>query len=249
MENLRIDPTISYDVVELPSKGIYYKNKKKSVRVSYLTATDENILASTTLINNGTLIDEMLKRKVLDRDIEIDELVEEDRQSILIFLRNTAFGTDYKITLTDPKTDKQFEEILDLSTVKVKDFNLVPDSNGEYSYLMNISNKNITFVFINKSQENEIEEIRKNWNGLGAAPIVTKRLEFMIKSVEGNRDPMMIRNFIETLPIKDSKDFRRFVNDNKPGLDLTKTIKTPSGEKIQVELGFGVEFFRPFFGI
>ena len=44
MEEYKIDPTISYDVVELPSRGIHYENKKKSLRVSYLTASDENIL-------------------------------------------------------------------------------------------------------------------------------------------------------------------------------------------------------------
>ena len=41
MEELRIDPTIAYDVVELPSRGIHYSNKRKSVRVAYLTAADE----------------------------------------------------------------------------------------------------------------------------------------------------------------------------------------------------------------
>ena len=46
MEQYIIDPTISYDVVELPSRGIYYQNKKKSLRVAYLTASDENILSA-----------------------------------------------------------------------------------------------------------------------------------------------------------------------------------------------------------
>lgn len=247
MENLRIDPTIAYDVVELPSKGIYYPNKKKSVRVAYLTASDENILSSPTLINSGTVIEELLRRKILDKDLPIEDIVEEDRQAVLIFLRNTAFGTDYKITAFDNKTKQEFDTIIDLSTVKIKDFNLVEDSNGEYSYFMETSKVNITFVFPTMKQEKELDEIKKSWNGIGVAPIVTRRLEFMIKSIDGNRDPMNIRNFIEKLPIKDSKDFRKFVSENKPGLDLTKTIKTPSGDEIQVELGFGVEFFRPFF--
>lgn len=247
MENLRIDPTVAYDVVELPSNGIYYKNKKKTLRVAYLTASDENILSSPTLINNGTVVEELIKRKVLDRDITIEEIVEEDRQAILIFLRNTAFGSDYKVTVIDPKTDKTFDTMIDLSSIPIKDFKLVEDANGEYEYFMEKTKKKVTFSFTNMSQEKEIDEIKKSWNGIGVAPIVTKRLEFMIKSVEGNRDPMNIRNFIENLPIKDSKDFRKYVNENKPGLDLTKTIKTPSGEDIQIELGFGVEFFRPFF--
>jgi hypothetical protein len=28
---------------------------------------------------------------------------------------------------------------------------------------------------------------------------------------------------------------------------MTKTIMAPSGEKLTVNVGFGVEFFRPFF--
>ena len=56
MENYNIDPTISYDVVELPSKGIHYTNKKKSVRVAYLTASDENILSSPSFLNTNTVI-------------------------------------------------------------------------------------------------------------------------------------------------------------------------------------------------
>ena len=126
---------------------------------------------------------------------------------------------------------------------------MISDERGEYKYYMQKSNTNITFKFINKKQENEIEEIQKNWNGVGPAPIMTKRLEFMIKSVNDNRDPMFIKNFIEKLPIKDSQDFRKFVRENKPSLDLKKTVNTPSGDTIQVEIGFGVEFFRPFYGL
>lgn len=114
---------------------------------------------------------------------------------------------------------------------------------------MPISKVNITFKFITKAQIDELNIIRDTWNGTGVAPVVTRRMEFMIKSVDGNRDQLYIRNFILNLPIKDSQDFRKFVADNKPGLDLIQTVNTPSGDTIQVEIGFGVEFFRPFYGI
>jgi hypothetical protein len=249
MEEFRIDPNIAYDVVELPSKGIYYKNNKKSLRVAYLTASDENILSSSSLINTGGVVEELLKRKILDKDMSIDDIIEEDRQAILIFLRNTAFGTEYNVTLVDPKTEQEYSVEFDLSTLKIKEFNLIPDSNNEYSYFMEKSKVDITFNFLTKKQENEINEIRKSWNGNGVAPIITKQLEFMIKSVGGNKDLMLIRNFVENLPIKDSQDFRKYVDANKPGLDLTQEVITPSGDKTQIELGFGVEFFRPFYGL
>ena len=97
MEQYVVDPTIAYDVVELPSRGIFYPNKKKSVKVSYLTASDENILSSPNLLQTNTVIDELLKRKVLDKDVNVDELVDEDRQAILIFLRNTPSETSSKM--------------------------------------------------------------------------------------------------------------------------------------------------------
>lgn len=249
MEEYKIDPTIAYDVVELPSRGIYYANNKKSLKISYLTAADENILAAPNLIQTNQIVTELLKRKVLDRDMNVDDLIEEDKQAILIFLRNTAFGTDYKLTLTDPKTDKTFDIEVDLSSLDFKPFDLVSDANGEYSYFMEKSKIDITFKFLTQKQELEIKEIQKSWNGNGVAPIITKQLEFMIKSIKGNRDIMNIRNLIENLPIKDSQSFRKFINDKKPGINLNKKTTTPSGEEIQFEIGFGVEFFRPFYGL
>lgn len=248
MSEFKIDPNIAYDVVELPSRGIYYENKKKSVRVAYLTAADENILLSQNLIETNTVITELLRRKVLDRDINIDEMVEDDRQAVLIFLRNTAFGSTYKIKALDSKTNKEFETEVDLSSLDFKEFNLVEDSNGEYTYQFGINKATITFKFLNRKQEDEIENIKKNWNVAGTPPpVITKQLEMMIKSVNGERDLMLIRNFIDKLPIKDSKEFRAFVSKNKPGIDLIKEIDTPSGGKTEIMIGFGAEFFRPFY--
>jgi hypothetical protein len=249
MEETRIDPAIAYDVIELPSKGIHYTNKKKSVRVAYLTASDENILSSPSFLNTNTVITELLKRKILDKDLNIEEIVEEDRQAILIFLRNTAFGSDYNLTITDDKTGNEFTVEVDLGSLKIKDFNLVEDTNGEYGHYLEKSKTEITFKFLTQKQEDEIEKIKESWNGNGVAPVITKQLEMMIKSVGGVRDALKIRGFIETMPIKDSQDFRKFVKDNKPGLDLTQTVRTPSGEDVQVRIGFGVEFFRPFYGL
>jgi len=247
--NERLDPTIAYDVIPLPSQGIYYPNKKKNIKVAYLTASDENILSSPSLIANNLVVDELLKRKVLDKDINVEDIVVEDRNAILFFLRNTAFGTEYEVSATDPKTNEDFIAKIDLSNIKVKDFNLEEDMNGEYNFYLPISKMNVTFKFLSKKQQDELVKIEKDWNGNGIAPIKTKELEFLIQSINGIKDPLQIRNFIEKMPIKDSQELRKYVNENKPGLDLTQKVTTPSGEEIQVNIGFGVEFFRPFYGL
>lgn len=250
MEELRIDPSIAYDVIELPSKGIYYDNKITSLRIAYLTASDENILNSPNLNQNSDkLIDELLKRKVLDRSIKIEDIVEEDKRAILIFLRNTAFGPEYVFNLMDPKTNESFRHTVDLGSLNFKDFNLIADENGEYSFFMEKSNVNVTFKFLTQKEERDINKLVDSWNGNGVAPIITKQLEMMIKSINGSRDVMAIHNFTENLPIKDSQDFRKYVKEQKPGLNLNQQAIAPSGEKVEFTIGFGVEFFRPFFGI
>jgi hypothetical protein len=246
MENL--DPTIAYDIVELPSHGISYSNGKKSLKVAYLTAADENILTSPNLLQSQKVVDELLKRKILDKDFNTEDLIEEDKQAILIFLRNTAFGSEYKLNLLDPKTNTNFETIIDLSVLKTKEFNLNADSNGEYEFFLPITKKKITFKYLTNKQENELELI-KNSSQDTILPLSTKKLEMMIKSVDSNRDPMAIYQFIQNLPIKDSHEFKKFASQNKPGLDLIVEVIAPSGEKVPVLVDFGVEFFRPFYGI
>ena len=78
---------------------------------------------------------------------------------------------------------------------------------------------------------------------------MTKQLEMVVKEIDGNRDPMTIANFIQTMPIKDSQGIRKTVRKNAPELDLNIKVMTPSNEEIGVRINFGVEFFRPFYGI
>jgi hypothetical protein len=49
------------------------------------------------------------------------------------------------------------------------------------------------------------------------------------------------------MPILDSKYIRNFMDENEPKLDMKRVVTAPSGEKLTVNVGFGVDFFRPFF--
>ena len=51
---------VPYDVLELPSQGLLYPNKKSSVKVEYLTAYDENVLTSPNILASGRLIDVLI---------------------------------------------------------------------------------------------------------------------------------------------------------------------------------------------
>jgi hypothetical protein len=45
----------------------------------------------------------------------------------------------------------------------------------------------------------------------------------------------------------DSKFIKNFLEVNEPKIELKRTITAPSGNKVDVEITFGAEFFRVFF--
>ena len=99
---------LPHDVVTLPSGGIFYKSKKKSVKIGYLTAADENILINSLSGEKDNIIMTLLRNKMYEHDLRPEELIDGDVEAILLFLRNTSFGPEYDMVLTDPKNGKNF---------------------------------------------------------------------------------------------------------------------------------------------
>ena len=95
---------VPYDVLELPSQGLLYPNKKSSVKVEYLTAMDETILTSPNLSQNGKFLTVLLDRKVKDLGFPTEDLLEGDRLAILIWLRATGYGEMYNQQVFDSKS-------------------------------------------------------------------------------------------------------------------------------------------------
>ena len=147
---------VQYDVIPLPSKGQCYKHKKSRIPVAYLTAADENIIASPNMYRDGKLIDVILKRKILDKSINVDELVSGDRDAIVLWLRATAYGNEYPITATNPANGKQYDTTIDLAKFEYNKFDLKGDENGLFEY--KVGKNVIKFKFLTKSDENELRE-------------------------------------------------------------------------------------------
>ena len=78
---------LHHDVIQLPSQGKFYKNKKKSVKVGYLTAADENILASVNNIGGDQIIYNLVRAKLYEPDMKIEEMLDGDIQAILVFCK------------------------------------------------------------------------------------------------------------------------------------------------------------------
>jgi hypothetical protein len=99
------------------------------------------------------------------------------------------------------------------------------------------------------SDKIEIDKIVRSYPSERTAPVVTTKLLKHIVAIDGDDDKNKIAMFIEQMPIADSKFIRRFISENEPRLDLSKEVIAPSGEKVVIDITFGVEFFRPFLSI
>lgn len=240
---------LPHDVVPLPSGGIFYKNKKKSVKVGYLTATDENMLidiATSGNIKEG-ITSSLIRNKLYENDMKPDDLLEGDIEAILIFLRNTSFGSEYTLNINDPDTGKPFSFTTTLDELNIKKTNVKPDENGTFTTILPKTGVSVRLKPLTFGEQLEIEKMSDTYPKGRIPPRVTWRLMKQIVDVNGNTDRNSIATFVDTLPIMDSKYIRNFLNENEPKLDLTRTITTPSGKKVETNITFGVEFFRPFF--
>jgi hypothetical protein len=247
----QMDFNLPHDVIQLPTQGVFYKSKKKSIKVGYLTAVDENILSDFDGRKNITesIILPLLRNKLYEKDLRPEEMLDGDVEAVLLFLRNTAFGPEYKITAIDPITQDTFSETILLDELNYKKTENQPDENGLFIVELPVSKRRVTLKLLTLSDRLEIERIIKSYPSERVAPTITTRLNKHIVALDGDTDRIKITTFVESMPIGDSKFIRKFVLDNEPRLDLRKEILAPSGEKVMIDISFGVEFFRPFFAI
>lgn len=157
-----IPDDVQYDMIPLPSNGEAYPNKKKSLPVSYLTAADENVITSPNLYRDGTILDVLLDRKIMDNTINPDFLCKGDRDAIILWLRATGYGVEFPITVRDPKSGKEFDTTIDLTQIKTKPFTLKGDSEGYFDYETSIRKDKIKFKFFNRLDELELEEMEND---------------------------------------------------------------------------------------
>ncbi len=274
-----IPPYVQYDIIPLPSKGECYAHKKGRIPVAYLTASDENLIASPNMYRDGNLLDVILRRKILDKSINVDELCSGDRDAIIMWLRATAYGDEFPIVATHPDTRKQYNINVPLSSFKYYDFNLKGNEKGLFEYKTENGDL-IEFKFLTKKDEEDLRnkvteqvtdvnrisilksigDIRDSMNYLSDiskedlknmtedieeileiignhmpegeqyTSVITEQMISHTVSVNGNKDRDFIKNFVENMRTKDSVAYRKFISDNKPGVDFTIKVNIPESD-------------------
>lgn len=239
-----------FDVIPLPSEGKLYKSKKSSVKVSYMTTADENILTSPNLIKSGEFLEILINRKVLEPELRYKDLNVGDRNAIMLWLRATGYGEIYPVTIFD-ENNEPFDTEINLNELKTKPLGAEPDSEGLFDFIMPLSKSVVKFRFLTCGDIDDIEskvEIDKK-NELPINNSNTYGMEAMIVEVNGSRDRELIKNFVSNLRIKDAKDFMDYAEKIESGVDLNITVQTPGGGSVTTFLPLNFSFFWPNFRI
>lgn len=239
--------SLPHDVVQLPTGGIFYKHKKKSLKVGYLTANDENILMNAGTNTKDGIVLSLLKNKIYEYDVKPEDLLDADIEALLIFLRNSSFGPEYTLTLKDPSTGKDFTSTILLDELNIKKGQTNPNEDGTFTTVLPKTGVTVKLKPLTFGEKLEIEKMVESYPLGRIAPRVTWTLNKNILEIDGNPDRQQISLFVESLPIMDSKHIRKFIRENIPSLDLSRQVLAPSGEVVSVDINFGVEFFRVFF--
>jgi hypothetical protein len=242
------DLLVGVDVVKLPSKGLFYKNRLDEVMVEYLTSKDEDILTTPALIENGTVLDVILKRKIKTANVSVGDLLVGDKDAILIFLRASSYGKDYDVNVTDPFTGKQFKATIDLTKLKNREITEFPDERGEFTVELPMRKKVAKFRMLTAR---EIDEVIKKADAMKEAynqdynELNTLRLKTQVTEIDGKRDKMYISRFIDAMPALDSLTLRRKILEVSPGVDMNYQFTSPAGNTFKAPIVMGIDFFFP----
>lgn len=243
------DLMIGYESVKLPSAGInnYGGIGYKEFKVEYLTSQDEDILTTPSLIENGTVLDVLLKKKIKE-NINVDELFLGDKNAITLFLRTSSYGFNYDVEVIDPRNGIPFKSTIDLNKLKFKNIKILPDKNGLYNVQLPIRNKTVQFKLLTSGEDriifNNAEAIKETYL-TEVSSYNSLKLKSHIVNIDGNNSRDYIDKFVDAMPLRDSLEIRKKILEVTPDLDMSYEFTAKDGYKFKSPFSVDVDFFFP----
>ena len=246
---------VPYESIPLPSEGVLYNPdltlfNRQTLQIKAMTAKEEDILTSQAYIKDGTVIQKLISSCLVDKSFDVNDLIVGDRNALLVSVRITGYGSDYKMTHTCQHCSSKNSVVAQLSELGIKRLKDQPIEAGKnlFKYELPVTKKIVHYKFSTGHDENE-EEItnkRRQQLGMQTPGKVTSFLERSIVSVDGITDKNKITHFIRNMPALDSRRLRIHMKENEPGIDMTWHYNCDNcrGEN-KIDLPLTSEFFWP----
>tara|TARA_R110002167_G_scaffold236911_2_gene442105 strand:- start:837 stop:1667 length:831 start_codon:yes stop_codon:yes gene_type:complete len=244
--------------VTLPSKGLLYPEgsplRSGVIEMKYMTAKEEDILTNSNYINNGTVIDKLLKSLIIS-PINFDELLIGDKNAVLVASRILGYGQEYSFNYKNPDTGEEEQVTVDLTEAidKTLDESLIINNRNEFQFELPISKIQVTFKLLTHGDEIKITNELKGLKKISKTNTsdVTTRMKHLITSVGSDRDIKTIREFVDgNFLARDSRALRSYVAEMMPDIDLTFDLTFDDGASAEgVTIPIGPSFFWPESGV
>lgn len=253
-KSIGLDFVIPTEFVPLPSKGKFYPvnhplKDKDTIEIKQMTAKEEDILTSRSLLRKGVALDKLISSLVVDKGINTDSLTSEDRNAILIAARVSSYGVDYVTTVTCPSCNTKVKhtfnlgEKLDEQEEKPAP-NVTVDDSGYFTIILPATKFKVVCRALNGYDEKNLfraSESKKNV--AGGDSLLLEQLKGMIVSIN-DFDKEMVKKAIEVMPASDSRYLRKTYLEIVPGVDLKKTFNCSSCDySSDMEVPLTADFF------
>ena len=212
------------DVVNLPSKGIFYPNKQSFVKVKHLTAEDENILTSPELIRSGKVLDVLLENAIVDNGLSAQDMLVGDRNAVLLFLRKEGYGDEYPVKMICPSCGESFKENVLISKLEYKELAEQPGEDGYFLVKLPKTKWNIKFRLLTGKDEDfltkKADSPKKTKQNISYTELLTERYILQVMEVNGITDKLQIKKAVSNMPISDSLFLREYMREIEPGINM-----------------------------
>ncbi len=250
------------EMVDLPSKGLVYPEGHPlhgldSLEIRHMTAKEEDTLTSRTLLKKGVAIDKMLNDIIIDKNIKVDNMIIGDKNALVVAARITGYGPEYTTKVACPSCNKTQEFEFDLLQQKVngplskeelEEIGIKVTANNTYMISLWKGKAEVELKLLTGRDEAALfEKMQKNQKTTGNADTsLTDQLRLMIRSVNGSTDVGVINQFVNSLPVGDSRKLRTIYKKITPSVELINTFTCVICEyETDMEVPFSQDFFWP----
>lgn len=251
------------EIVELPSKGLVYPeghplHKVESIEIRHMTAKEEDTLTSRTLLKKGIAIDKMLNDIIMDKNIKVDNIVVGDKNALVVAARITGYGRQYTTKVACPSCNKNQEfdfDLIDgqrvinpLDREELEKIGIRVTASNTYMITLWGGKAEVELRLLTGRDESVLfEKMQKTQKATGQAEAtLTDQLRLMIRSVNGSTDVGIINQFVNSLPVADSRKLRAIYKKITPSVELINNFTCNFCDyETDMEVPFSQDFFWP----
>lgn len=243
------------EIIELPSKGYFYDSSHPlasgQIEMKYMTAKEEDILSSQSLIKQGVVIDKLLQSLIVTK-FDYNSILTADKNALFLAARTLAYGKDYEVEITCPSCGVKSKHTVDLQSFDQKaiDWSKFTKGQSTHNFTLPIGKQELTLKFLTHGDEKKIEEELKGAKKMakltGIDPELTTRLKHLVVAVNGDETRSVINKCVDNMLSRDSLALRTYLKENTPDIDTTFMFTCSScGHEQIMTVPFGVSFFWP----